>query len=141
MVRIILRYSFLCVFLNIIYTRSQQWLKLDQVQVLVYLPAFIIPIVLYLAYREMLKKHWNYSLPIGSVVVVGLFITCLSATMLTLVNYSWRYYTADELTRLEFNGEKLGNYLFAYIKWYLLFALISIPIVYGILRWQLRKKP
>lgn len=140
MLRIILRYTVLCTVLTILYSKILQWTKGEQIVYLIYLTALIVPIVLYLALREMTRNHWNYRLPILQAIIVGLSITIISATLLTMINFGLTYWQADEELRQKYTGFRLVKYLFSYIKWYLIFAGVSLPLVYGILFWQLKRK-
>jgi H+/Cl- antiporter ClcA len=86
----------------------------------------------------MMRKHWNYKLPLVQVVIVGLSIGAISALFLTLISYGTAYYKSE--AKEEYTLIMFLNYLWGYVKWYLIFSVCSIPIVYSVLIWQLRKK-
>ncbi len=140
MAKVVWRYTLICFSATFIYTKVLEWTGGQKVQVLIYLTALIIPITLYFAYREMMQKHWNYKLPFLKAAILGFSVAVLSAVLLTLLNYGLMYYNAEAEVKRQYTGWRLVKYLFGYVKWYLLFALFSVPLVYGILIWQVRKK-
>ncbi len=136
MLRYILRFTLLIVVINFSYSlildkfRSESFL-------LAVLMILVIPIVLYFAFRDLMIHRWNYRLPIGGVLIAGFSITLLSGVLLATLHWLDQNFFHLFTPRAPLSWPLQ---LWAYVKWYSLFALGSIPVAYVILLLKLRRK-
>jgi hypothetical protein len=102
----------------------------------------ITPAVLYITIRKLVVNVWSYRLPFTSIMLLGILSTLMAGIGIGLIDFIVLNNHLPVFGDLSDEPMSISFWAFiaSYISWYLLIGMVTTPLIYGVLWFQLNRK-
>lgn len=100
----------------------------------------VTPIVLYLTMKKLVATQWNYQVKFIRMLSIGIIFTLVAGFGIATLDYLILVFKVPGFHTSNPKGFQIGfvRFVLNYLTWYALIGTISSPIVYLVIKWQLR---